>query len=87
MSSPTLIQALLNCSSHEEMHEFLTDILTPNERQEFQQRLDIAYRLYTKQQYTEIENATGTSSTTIARVAKCLHREQSWYRHIFEKLS
>lgn len=86
MQQPTLTSALLACPTPELLDEFFIDLLTPAERHEFAQRLDIAYRLYTKQSYKYIEQSTWVSSTTIARVAKFLHREKSWYVHVFTKL-
>jgi TrpR-related protein YerC/YecD len=77
MHSPSLINAILSCTTQEELEEFLIDLLTPAEREEFTQRLDIAHRLYTKQSYKNIEQSTNASSTTIARVAKFLHRPKS----------
>ena len=58
MNTPNLITALQLCNTKEELEEFLTDLLTPAERDEFTQRLDIAYRLYTNQSYKNIEQST-----------------------------
>ena len=55
-----------------ETFAFLRDILTEEEMKEFQQRLDIAVRLYYKTPYTEIEKELGVSSKTVARVSKFL---------------
>ena len=51
---------------------FLRDLLTETELKEFAQRLEIATMLSDKVQYKTIEEKTGASSTTIARVKKYL---------------
>lgn len=51
----TLCDALLFLNDDKEIFSFLRDILTPDEMKEFQQRFDIAVRLYFKIPYTQIE--------------------------------
>ncbi len=78
----TLNQALLSCSDESQIHEFLIDLLTPAERTEFEQRRQIAQKLNQGIAYKDIQQEFNTSSTTIARVAKCLHRQNSGYKNI-----
>lgn len=85
MQHITLTQAFLVCENEDEVNEFLFDLLTVWEREEFSQRLDIARRLSQGQSYKTIETETGVSSTTIARVAKFLYRQKSWYKNIFDQ--
>jgi TrpR-related protein YerC/YecD len=77
-----LTQTLFSCSTESQIHEFLIDLLTPAERQEFEQRRQIAQQLNQWASYKQIEQEYNTSSTTIARVAKCLHRNNSGYKSI-----
>lgn len=80
----TLTQAFLSCTSESQIHEFFTDLLTPAELTEFEQRRLIAQKLHQWIPYKQIESEHNTSSTTIARVAKCLHRPDSGYKMILE---
>lgn len=80
----TLNQALLSCTSESQIHEFLADLLTPAELTEFEQRRLIAQKLHQWIPYKQIESEHNTSSTTIARVAKCLNRENSGYQQIID---
>gem|GEM_PF-5370979 len=41
----TLTQALSSCTTESQIYEFLIDLLTPAERQEFEQRRQIAQQL------------------------------------------
>lgn len=50
----------------------LEDLFTIREIKETSQRLAVARLLAAGKSYTAIENATGASATTIARVSKCL---------------
>jgi len=67
-----LCKAFLSLKNEEEIHSFLHDILTTEEITEISNRLDIAQRLSQQESYSSIEQTTGYSSTTIARVAKFL---------------
>jgi TrpR-related protein YerC/YecD len=77
-----LYQAFVKLQSEQDVCAFLQDLLTPWEIAEFAQSLDIAQRLSQWQTYKDIEKNTGASSTTIARVAKCLTGEVWWYRRV-----
>ena len=69
-----------------EIFDFLRDILTEEEMKEFQQRMDIAVRLYYKTPYTEIEKELWVSSTTIARVSKYLKWPYKWYAKVIQRM-
>jgi TrpR-related protein YerC/YecD len=51
---------------------FLRDLLSEKEIIEFSKRFEVANMLYEKISYSKIEEKTGMSSTTIARVSKYL---------------
>lgn len=70
--SSTLSQAFLYLDNHEEVYHFLGGLLTSEEMNDLQQRLDIAARLIFGHSYVSIQEALGVSSTTVARVAKSL---------------
>lgn len=81
-----LQQWILSNRSEKDIFNFLRDLLTEWEMLEFQQRLNIAYRLYNWEKYKMIEKETDVSSTTIARVAKFLNWKYGWYKRFFDGL-
>ena len=81
-----LIQAFLALKNAGEAQRFLRDILTEGEIEEFGKRLKTARLLEDKVPYSKIEEATGLSSTTIARVARWLKRGGGGYRLILKRL-
>lgn len=81
-----LYKSLLELKSSQEVKEYLDDLLTPNEIREFSERLWIASMLVQGNKYEQISEDTKSSSRTIARVKKCLDKDQSGYRLILERL-
>ncbi len=81
-----LIEALLSISSREQMKRFLRDLMTEGEIIEFAKRFQTASMLSAKIPYSIIENETGFSSTTVARVSKWLSRGTGGYKEIISKL-
>lgn len=67
-----LYKALLSLETLGECKRFLGDLLTPAEIKEFSNRWKVAQMLDKKISYEEIEQATGMSTTTIARISKWL---------------
>jgi len=55
-----------------EVFNFLRDLLSENEILEFSRRFEVAKMLEEKISYSEIEQETKMSSTTIARISKFL---------------
>lgn len=84
--SQSLQSAFLSLQSGDEMFCFLRDLMTEAEIVDFSQRLDIAKRLYHNESYKQIEDVTGVSSTTIARVGKFLNGEYWWYKMVLERM-
>lgn len=78
--------ALSTVSTPEELAQLLDDWLTPHEREELVQRLDIARRLAAGETYEAIQAETGASSTTVSRVRRCFVRGSGGYRLVFERL-
>lgn len=81
-----LIQAILALKSKNNAKRFLRDLMTEKEIEEFSNRLQAAQMLENDIPYSIIENKTGLSSTTIARVAKWLNGEEGGYKIILNKL-
>lgn len=81
-----LVEAILALETSSEAHNFLRDLLTEKEIKEFANRLQAARMLTEKVPYTKIEQETGLSSTTVARVSKWLNQGKGGYQSIIGKL-
>jgi TrpR-related protein YerC/YecD len=64
----------------------LRDLLTEDEIAEFARRFWAAKMLSEKQLYSAVENATGLSSTTVARVSKYLKKGFCGYKLVLGRL-
>lgn len=82
----SLIKAILAIKTANEARRFLRDLMTEKEIGEFARRLKVAEMLTEKVPYSIIENETGLSSATIARVAKWLKGKGGGYKIIIKKL-
>jgi len=81
-----LTKAILSLKNQTEVRKFLRDLMTETEINEFANRLEVAKMLSAKIPYTIIEEKTGLSSTTVARVSKWLNGKEGGYRNIINKL-
>ncbi len=81
-----LIQAVLSLRTEGEAENFLRDLLTESEIEEFTKRLQTAELLSKGVHYSAIEEKTGFSSTTVARVSRWLKSGKGGYRDVLEKL-
>jgi len=81
-----LYQALLSLNNEEECAKFLRDLLTEAEIREFSNRLAVAKMLQEKVPYLVIEEKTGMSSTTIARIQKWLTNGMGGYELILKRI-
>ena len=81
-----LIQAILALETPDEAKRFLRDLMTEGEIMEFAKRLRVAKMLIQNVPYSIIEEKTGLSSTTVARVSKWLNGKQGGYKTIINKL-
>ena len=71
-----LINAFYNLRSKNEISNFLRDLLTPAEIDEFSKRFQIAILLWTtNKSYAEIADQVETSTTTVTRVSNWLYKE------------
>ena len=75
-----LLDIIIALESMREARNFLYDLLTPEEIVEFAKRWKAAKMLDDKMPYSYIESHLGLSSTTIARVSKCLKGRGGGYR-------
>src|SRR3989344_1411495 len=82
----SFIEAILALKTLDEARRFLRDIMTKKEIREFAKRLQTAELLVEKVPYSAIEEKTGLSSTTVARVSKWLNGKEGGYRTIINRL-
>lgn len=75
-----LARAFLSMQDSGEMKAFMRDLLTESEIIEFSKRFRAARSLASSTHYAAIEEATGLSSRTIARVKKWFKRGTGGYR-------
>ena len=81
-----LIRAILSLKTSDEAKRFLRDLMTEKEIVEFTKRLQTAEMLTAKVPYSVIEQKTGLSSTTVARVSKWLNGKEGGYKTVISRL-
>jgi len=82
----SLMQAILSLRNTDEARRFFRDLLTETELVEFAQRWKAARMLAKGVRYTEIEQETGLSSATIARVQKWLKGKLGGYQLVLRRI-
>lgn len=81
-----LVDTILSLRTADEARRFLRDLLTENEIKEFANRLRVAELLSKGVMYSAIEEETGLSSRTIARVSKWLKGKEMGYKIVLNKI-
>ena len=81
-----LLDVLVAIDDKDTMFALLEDMFTIREIRESSQRLAGARLLDEGKSYAKIEQATGASATTIARVSKCLGYGTGGYRAALDKV-
>jgi len=81
-----LLTVLATLDDKDTLYALLEDLFTIREIRESSQRLAVARLLADGQSYAKIEQATGASATTIARVSKCLSYGSGGYRAALDAL-
>ena len=81
-----LYATITRLGSLEECRKFFRDLQTETEIQEFSERWKVARMLWQGVPYTSIEEETGLSSRTIARVHKWLKRGKGGYTMMLRRL-
>lgn len=77
-----LNDALRSCKTEEEMANFLRDIGTLSELQDWSERLEVAKQLAKGLSYRQVAANTGASTTTVTRVAKFIENGFGGYRSV-----
>lgn len=80
-----LVKAFLKLKTEEEVSNFLRDLLTLPEIEEFANRLEIAKLLLEGKSYLNIAKETGVSTTTVTRVAHWLFKGTGGYWKVLHK--
>jgi TrpR-related protein YerC/YecD len=81
----SLLKAILVLKTTDQARRFFADLLTIDELDEFGKRWRAAQLLAAGVSYEAITAKTNLSSTTIARVSRCLTGPQGGYRLVLEK--
>ncbi len=79
-----LYRVIADIGDPEQVKALLEDLCTIREVNEMAQRLTVAYMLDAGSSYTTIQEKTGASATTIARVSKCLNYGTGGYRAVID---
>lgn len=79
-----LLVALTHLENTDDAFAFLEDLCTPREITDMAQRLVVARMLAGGSHYLEIQEVTGASATTIARVSKAWNYGSGGYRDIID---
>jgi TrpR-related protein YerC/YecD len=80
-----LYRAFAESGDSAQVEVLMEDLCTIREIHEMAQRLTVAFMLNAGESYAAIQEKTGTSTTTIARVSKCLNYGTGGYRAIIER--
>lgn len=81
-----IVSYLAQTTDEEDIYAFLRDLLSEKEMLESARRLEVAKMLSQKYSYLQIEETTGMSSTTIARISKFLSGQHKGYQKALEFL-
>lgn len=79
-----LFNAFLKLKTEQEVANFMRDLLTIPEIQEFANRLEIAKLLKKGLSYLAIAQKTGVSTTTVTRVAQWLNNGCGGYNKVLD---
>ena len=83
----SLLEVLAEIDDKDTLFALMEDMFTIREIRESSQRLAVARMLDEGRSYAQIEQATGASATTIARVSKCLTYGAGGYRAAIDALT
>ena len=81
-----LTRVLAGIDDEDTVFALLEDLFTIREIKEISQRLSVARLLDAGRSYSSIEDSTGASATTVARVSKCLGYGSGGYRAALDVL-
>lgn len=82
-----LYDVMLSLKNREECKRLFCDLCTVRELSAMAQRFSVARLLKQGKTFAEIEEKTGASSATIARINRCLHYGSGGYSLVLDKLT
>ena len=82
-----LLEVLVALDDKDTLFALMEDVFTIREIRESSQRLAVAQMLDDGNSYARIEQETGASATTIARVSKCLSYGAGGYKAALDVLA
>jgi TrpR-related protein YerC/YecD len=80
-----LYRAFAQSEDAAQVAALMEDLCTIRETHEMAQRLTVAFMLDAGESYAVIQERTGASATTIARVSKCLNYGTGGYRTAIDR--
>lgn len=80
-----LCRAMATLNTPLEIRQFLEDLCSASELNAMAQRYLVARLLQEKVRCQDIARQTGSSTATISRVNRCLHRGSGGYRIVLER--
>lgn len=81
-----LFEGILKLETVEECYQFFMDLSTVNELLSMKQRFHVAKLIRNGETYSHIQEVTGSSSTTISRVKRCLDYGTDGYHLILDRI-
>ncbi len=84
--SEELYAVILSLKTPDEAKQFFGDLLTKEEIEEFSKRWQVARMLDEEIPYTQIQDKTGLSSTTVARISRWLKQGKGGYRLMLDRI-
>ena len=82
-----LAEAILSLKKEEDILNFLRDLCTLEELEEFSNRWKAAQMIAEGKSYREVAEKTGMSTTTITRIAQWLNHGEGGYKMALKKLA
>jgi TrpR-related protein YerC/YecD len=79
-----LVAAFQACKTEEDIANFLGDVGTLGELQDWSERFEVAKQLGNGLSYRQVASMTGASTTTVTRVAKSIENGTGGYRKILK---
>jgi TrpR-related protein YerC/YecD len=80
-----LIETVSAIKSSQELAEFLQDLCTPAELESLSDRWEVAQLIESGENYRDIAEKTGISTTTITRVGRTLKYGTGGYKKVISK--
>jgi len=85
-NTDALFRAILSLKDVDECYNFFTDLCSIKELLDMEQRFTVARMLSAGMTYNEIAEKCGASTTTIARINKCLLYGENGYKTVIGRI-